>query len=329
MKTLQNSHKEPKPVKEKAVSVSAPIVTLATSEELPNLDTDERNLPDALRERGLEPRIAVWNDPSVNWEEAGTVIIRSVRDYAKYRDEFLQWSASLPRVLNSAPTIAWNSDKHYLKALEKYGLPTIPTMWLEPEQGLSKQQIHSRFPAAGDFVVKPAVASGGRGTGRYSAIDAQQRGEAVEHAMYELSRGRTVMVQRYLEEIDRQGETSLVYLNGLPAYQVEKEAMLHPRFRSAREAGVVEEVVRASHATEETWRWGERIRKALHSHIKDVNGKDELLLSNRVDIVRGDESSKEEFYVVEISLIDGSLYLSQSEANLNMFADAIQMRVDM
>nr|WP_253281512.1 glutathione synthetase [Arcanobacterium phocae] len=315
-------------LKVKVVSVSAPIVTLVTSEELPNLDIDEQNLPDALRDRGLEPRIAVWNDPSVNWDEAGTVVIRSVRDYAKYRNEFLAWTASLPRVLNSAKTIKWNSDKHYLNALEACGLPTIPTTWLEPEQGLSKQQIHSRFPAFGDFVVKPAVASGGRGTGRYSSVDAQQRGEAVEHAMYELSRGRTVMVQRYLKEIDSQGETSLVYLNGLPSYQVEKEAMLHPRFRSQREDGVVEEVARASHATEETWRWGERIRKALHQHIKRINGKDELLLFNRVDIVRGDEDSPEEFYVVEVSLIDGSLYLSQSEAHLNMFADAIQMRTD-
>ncbi|USR79802.1 ATP-grasp domain-containing protein [Arcanobacterium pinnipediorum] len=308
--------------------MSAPVVTLATSADLPHLDADEQNLPDALRERGLEPRIAVWDDPSVDWSQAGTVIIRSVRDYARDRQKFLDWAASLPRVLNSASTIAWNSDKHYLQTLEKYGLPMIPTTWLEPSQGLSKQQIHSRFPAFGDFVVKPAVASGGRGSGRYSAIDAKQRGEAVEHAMYELSRGRTVMVQRYLEEIDSQGETSLVYLNGLPSYQVEKEAMLHPRFRSVGHEGVIEEVAHASNATEETWRWGERIRKALHSHIKDVNGKDELLLFNRVDIVRGDQNSPEEFYVVEISLIDGSLYLSQNEENLNMFADAIQMRVD-
>lgn len=64
-------------------------MTLATSQDLPNLDIDEQNLPDALRDRGLEPRIAVWNDPSVNWDEAGTVVIRSVRDYAKYRQDSL------------------------------------------------------------------------------------------------------------------------------------------------------------------------------------------------------------------------------------------------
>lgn len=308
--------------------MTAPIVTLATSEALPNLDQDEQHLPDALRERGIEPRIAVWNDPSVNWDDAGVVVVRSVRDYAQDRDAFVKWAKSVPRILNSAETMEWNTDKHYLKALNDRGLPTIPTMWLEPSQNLSKQQIHSRFPANGDFVVKPAVSSGGRGTGRYSATDARARGDAIEHAMYELAQGRTVMVQRYLHEIDRQGETSLIYLNGLASYQVEKEPMLHPRFHNAQDSGVIEEVVHSTDASEESWRWGEMIRAALHGHIKDVSGRDELLLFNRVDIVRGDEESEHEFYVVEISLIDGSLYLSADEDHLERFADAIQMRVD-
>lgn len=308
--------------------VAAPVVTLVTCEYLPNLDADEQGLPDALRERGIEPRIAVWNDPSVNWDDAGVVVVRSVRDYAKNRQDFINWSRSVPRILNSAATMEWNSDKHYLKALEKLGLPTIPTIWLEPEKNYTKQQLHSRFPAFGDFVVKQAVASGGRGTGRYSSNDAYQRSEAIEHAMYELSRGRSVMVQRYLKEIDTQGETSLIYFNGLASYQVEKQAMLHPRFRNPRDSGVVEEVARSSSADEVTWRWGEKIRKALHTHIKNMNGLDETLLFNRVDIVRGEEGSEQEFYVVEISLIDGSLYLNQDEAYLNQFADAIQMRVN-
>ena len=32
------------------------------------------------------------------------------------------------------------------------------------------------------------------------------------------------------------------------------------------------------------------------------------------------------FYVMEVSLIDGSLYLSATEDHLNKFADAIAMR---
>lgn len=305
---------------------STPIVTLATSAQFPHLDPDEQNLPDALRDRGMEPRIAQWDDPSVNWEDAGVVVVRSVRDYARNPKRFIEWAESVPRILNSAQTMKWNTDKHYLKNLQKLGLPTIPTTWMEPDQRLSKHQIYTRFPAQGDFVVKPVISSGGRGTGRYTATDPKSLGDAVQHAMDELAEGRSVMVQRYLDVIDRSGETSLIYFNGLPQYTVEKAPMLHPRFRNADEH-VIEEVARSSEADEQMWRWGEKIRLALHGYIKQMRGRDELLLFNRVDLVRGDEHSHSDFYVMEISLIDGSLYLSTSEEHLARFADAIQTRV--
>ncbi len=305
--------------------MAAPIVTLATCADLPNLDPDEAGLPDALRERGIEPRIAVWNDPDVDWSVSSLNVVRSVRDYAKDREAFLKWAESTPRLLNQGSLMRWNSDKHYLAELGKRGLPVIPTTWLEPDQKLSKHQIHSRFPAHGDFVVKPAVSSGGRGTGRYTATDALSRAEAIEHAAHEMRQGRSVMVQRYLGEIDRTGEISIVYLNGIPAYRVEKEGMLHPRFRSLDEIQP-ETVVSSSGATEEEFRWGEQIRAALHGYIRDTNGRDELLLFNRVDIVRGGPEDESDFYVMEVSLIDGSLYLSASDDHLNKFADAIAMR---
>ncbi|MFT3943408.1 MAG: glutathione synthetase [Ancrocorticia sp.] len=305
--------------------MAAPIVTLATCADLPNLDPDEAGLPDALRERGIEPRIAVWNDPDVDWSASNLNVVRSVRDYAKDREAFLKWAESTPRLLNQGSLMRWNSDKHYLAELGKRGLPVIPTTWLEPDQKLSKHQIHSRFPAHGDFVVKPAVSSGGRGTGRYTATDALSRAEAIEHAAHELRQGRSVMVQRYLGEIDRTGETSIVYLNGIASYRVEKAGMLHPRFRALDEVQS-ETVVDSSGASEEEFRWGEQIRAALHGYIRDTNGRDELLLFNRVDIVRGGPEDESDFYVMELSLIDGSLYLSAHEEHLNKFADAIAMR---
>ena len=304
--------------------VSDPIVTLVTSEAFPKLDNDEAGLPDALRERGLEPRIAVWNDPNVDWQNAGMSVIRNVRDYAKDREGFIAWSHTVPRLLNPAKVMEWNTDKHYLQGLAERGMPTIDTTWLEPSANLSRHQVHTRFPAYGDFVVKPAISSGGRGTGRYTSTDAVSRMKAINDAIHHLERGRTVMVQRYHEEVDRTGEVSLIYLNGLPSYKVEKEPMLHPRFKSGDE--LHEEIVHSAQATEQEWRWGERIRQSLHRYIKDYCGRDEQLLFNRVDIVRGGPDDDEEFYVMEISLIDGSLYLSADDENLSKFADAIAVR---
>ena len=161
--------------------MTRPIVTLATCSDYSDLDDDDRALPDALRERDIEPRVAVWDDPAVDWDDAGVVVLRSVRDYAKRGnyDKFLAWARSVPRLANHPDVVEWNSDKHYLKRLAELGAPMIPTTWLEPDAGYSKHQVHSRFPALGDFVVKPAISSGGRGTGRYTATDARSRADAI------------------------------------------------------------------------------------------------------------------------------------------------------
>ena len=240
--------------------MSDPIVTLATCADFPDLDDDDHGLPDALRARGIEPRVAVWNDPDVDWDQSGTVVLRSVRDYATKgnHSSFLQWARSVPRLANHPDVVAWNSDKHYLTRLSEWGVPMIPTTWLEPEAGYSKHQVHTRFPAHGDFVVKPAVSSGGRGTGRYTATDASSRSAAINDAMHHLRRGRTVMVQRYLEEVDRKGEVSLVYFNGVLSHAVEKAPMLHPSFKSTDQ--VHEEIVTAREPSEQEWLWGERVR---------------------------------------------------------------------
>ncbi|PID97647.1 MAG: glutathione synthetase, partial [Actinobacteria bacterium] len=206
--------------------MTKPRITLVTSSSMPDLYSGEEGLLDALAERGTDPRIAVWNDPDVDWKAAGLTVVRSASDYAQDRSAFLEWAQSVPRLLNHPDVLEWNSDKHYLQALETRGLPTIPTIWLEPEQNLSKQQVHSRFPAMGDFVVKPAVSSGVRDIGRYTANDTYQRQDAITQALSLLKEGRSVMVQRYMEEIDLHGEISLVFFNGLVSHSVEKRAML-------------------------------------------------------------------------------------------------------
>ena len=304
--------------------MTKPIVTLATSADFPNLDEDDCGLPDALRERGIEPRVAIWDDPAVNWDDAGVVVMRSVRDYAtkdKYA-AFLEWARSLSRVANHSDVVTWNSDKHYLGRLADLGVPMIPTTWLEPTAGLSKHQVHTRFPAQGDFVVKPAISSGGRGTGRYTSTHAGSRSQAINDAMHHLRHGRSVMVQRYLQEVDRGGEISLVYFNGILSHAVDKAPMLHPRFRSTDE--VHEEIVTAREPSEQEWLWGERVRKAIHGLIKEHAGRDIQLLFNRVDMV-GD--GRGGFYLMEVSLIDAGLYLGSTPDALDNFADAIAQRV--
>ena len=297
-----------------------PKVTLVTSENMPGLFSDESGLPDALAERGMDPQIAVWNDPTVDWDAAGVCVIRSVSDYATQRQDFINWANSVPRLLNHADVMEWNTDKHYMKDLEALGLPVIPTTWLEPSHGFSKHQVHSRFPALGDFVVKPAVSSGVRDIGRYTAIDTSQRQAALAQTMELLDEGRSVMLQRYLEDIDVHGEDSLVFFNGLLSHAVEKRAVLHP---SSVTDPSMHEAVTARPADTATWQWGEQIRQVLHEYMRSRLGRDELLLYNRVDLVPDGEGS---FRVMEVSLVDADLYLEATPDALGNFADAISTR---
>ncbi|MCI1641543.1 MAG: glutathione synthetase [Actinomyces sp.] len=301
--------------------MTKPRITLVTSAEMPNLYSDEAGLLDALSDRGADPHIAVWSDPGVDWSEAGVCVVRSVSDYAYDRERFLSWAESVPRLLNHADILRWNSDKHYMIDLAKRGLSVIPTTWLEPDQHLSKQQVHSRFPAMGDFVVKPAVSSGVRDIGRYTANDTGQRQAAILQAMNLLSQGRAVMVQRYLEQIDVHGELSLVFFNGLVSHAVEKRAVLHPA--RVTDPRMHEAVVTAEHATEEQWRWGEEIRAVLHDYVRSLLGRDEQFLFNRVDLVPDGRGS---FLVMEVSMMDADLYLEATPEALGNFADAITVR---
>ncbi|GAA1622262.1 ATP-grasp domain-containing protein [Georgenia ruanii] len=300
--------------------MSKPIVTLATCAALPNLDEDDAALPDALAARGIEPRIAVWDDPDVDWSAAGLVVLRSVHDYASRREDFLRWAESVPKIVNHPDVLRWNTDKHYMVELANRGMPMIPTLWLEPEQKLTKHQLHTRFPAGGDFVVKPAISSGAQDAGRYTAVDGYSRMSAINHAAELLATGRSVMVQRYMESVDQRGETALIYMNGLVSHAVEKEAMLHGPYHRGE---VPHEKARARQATDAEWRLGEEVRNAIHSYIKSRLGRDEQLTFCRIDVVEGPNGTMS---VMEVSLVDASLYLATTPGAVDNFADAIAVR---
>lgn len=296
-------------------------MTLATAASMPNLYPDENGLLDALAERGMDPQIKIWTDPDVDWEAAGLVVTRSVVDYAQQRKKFLDWARSVPRILNSADVLAWNSDKHYLQELESRGLPTIPTTWISAEKGYEKRQVHARFPAFGDFVLKPTVSSGVRDVGRYSSVDLRQRQAAISQAMGLLADGRDVMVQRYQEEVDVHGETSLIFFNGLLSHAVQKEALLFPAH--APDQKIHEAVVAAHQPTEQELLWAEQIRRVTHECVRARLGRDEQFLYSRVDVVPDGEGS---FMVMEVSLVDADLYEDATPDGLANFAEAIAMR---
>ncbi|MGH2940099.1 MAG: hypothetical protein ACRDPE_18480 [Solirubrobacterales bacterium] len=184
-------------------------VAFATSRDLPGGWDDDR---EAARLAGAE--FAIWDDPTVEWEACDRVVIRSAWDYSRRIDEFLAWCAAVgPELLRNVPDlVAFDADKRYLGELRAR---TAPTTFVAPGDPLPE--------LSGEVVVKPNVSAGARDTGRFGPAGHAEALALVERIR---SSGRVAIVQAYLADVDRGGETALVFIAGELSHVLRKRPVL-------------------------------------------------------------------------------------------------------
>lgn len=300
-------------------------LALATCAQLPELDADDLPLRDALHQRGVPTDVVVWDDPTVDWSAYTHVLIRSTWDYTDRPAQFSDWTRRVERtstLLNPADVVAWNIDKTYLRDLEQRGIPIVPTIWLDPERNLDARAIHTRFPAFGDFVIKPTVSAGSRDTGRYDAGETPSRSLAITHAKNLLAVGRRVMLQRYLTQVDTQGESALVYVDGELSHAVRKEPLLEGPYRAGEKEGVMfrESVLSTGEPTERERAVGDLVVAELGKVFPDRAP----LLYTRVDLIPDDEGQP---VVLEVELAEPALFFEPNPSAVERFADAVVARL--
>lgn len=299
-------------------------LALATCAALPELTSEDQALMAALAERGVRAEPVVWDDPTVDWATYPHVLIRSTWDYTDRHTQFVEWTRRVQAnsvLLNPAEVVGWNIDKLYLKDLEERGLPIIPTIWLDPERHLSARGIHTRFPAFGEFVIKPTVSAGARDTGRYDASQTPSRMLAITHAKNLLGVGRRVMVQRYLQHVDTVGEAALVYVDGQLSHTVRKGPQLAGPYRAGEHEGVLRNrTIDERQPTDAERALGDRVIAELTERFADRAP----LLYTRVDLVP-DEAG--EPVIIEVELVEPALYFLQVPGSLERFADAVVARL--
>jgi hypothetical protein len=177
-------------------------VALVTCDQFPELWDDDFPLRDALRARHVEVEAVRWDDPEADWNAYDLTILRSPWDYVPRRDAFLAWARRVPRLLNPADVLEWNTDKRYLRDLASAGVPVTPTTYVSPGDTWIP-------PASGEWVVKPTISAGSQDTGRYTLPG--QAALAQAHVERLLVAGRTAMIQPYLTAVDTTGETALMF----------------------------------------------------------------------------------------------------------------------
>ena len=301
-------------------------LALATCGALPDLDPDDQLLRDALLARGVPTEAVVWDDPTVDWSAFPNVLIRSTWDYTDRAQQFAGWTRRVEQsstLHNPAEVVAWNLDKTYLRDLEQRGLPIVPTIWLDPERNMDARAIHTRFPAFGDFVIKPTVSAGARDTGRYEAGDTPSRMLAITHAKNLLGVGRHVMLQRYLRQVDTVGETALIYVDGQFSHAVRKAALLAGPYRSDETQGILyrRERMAPREPSEAGRALADRVIATLAEVFPDL---ERPLLYARVDLIPDDEGKP---VILEVELIEPSLFLEHSEGSADRVAEAVIARL--
>lgn len=288
-------------------------LAVVTNEILPDLDEDGRALVAALSARGVDARPAIWGDAAVDWAAFDGAVVRTTWDYTDDREGFVAWAyrvASTTRLANPADVLEQNTDKHYLVELARAGAPVVPSVVLEPGDDPSAAALARALGRPDELVVKPTVSAGSRDTGRYRVAD--EAGALEGHIARLLAAGRSVLAQPYLADIERRGETALIYLGDVFHHAVRKSALLGPS------GALVDldrhEVTEPSEAT--------AAERAVGEVVLDAFGKRERLTYGRVDLVPGPGG---EPLLLELELCEPDLFLRHDPASVERFADVLDV----
>lgn len=281
-------------------------IAIATCATLPEPDVDEELLLQALRERGAHVRMLAWDGPEPLPSPSELVVVRSTWNYFRELERFLGWveeASRITRLLNPASVIRDNCDKTYLRDLEARGLPIVPTMFFEPGAGLNLHEALRTNELGDSIIIKPTVSAGSFLTERFDVSSEASKAEA--HLARLLS-GRGAMVQPFMRSVEEYGERSLVWIDGEVTHAIRKS----PRF-----AGGVESVSDAVPIADD--------ERELALRVLSAFGQD--LLYARIDMVR-DEAPDKTLRLMELELIEPSLFLKQSPKALDRLATGVVER---
>lgn len=278
-------------------------VRIATCRALPEPDPDEQLLLAALRARGVRARMAAWNDAREDWDAHVPTVIRSTWDYLHDVAAFRAWTERAERAAplwNPARVVLGNLHKEYLLALAERGVPSVPTALVRRGATGSLAAL-VRERSWTDVVVKPAVGAGSFETRRFRAHELDEAKRYFADAV----RARDTLVQPYVTSVDAHGERALVWIAGEFTHAVRKT----PRF-----SGDDERVSEAVTIEDDERTLGELALAPFASE----------LLYARVDVARDALGTPR---IMELELVEPSLFLAQHPPALARFADEIARRV--
>ena len=296
--------------------MTSPRIALATARAARGTDYDMPLLLGALREAGADAHEVDWDDEAIDWSRFDLALLRSTWDYFERLPEFLAWAERVSRqtrLLNPLDVIRWNTDKHYLADLARAGVPVVPSAFVEPGGNPLPviDALLAAHPSIRDVVVKPAVGAGSRDAQRH-VRDAREA--IVAHARRLLDKKRSVLLQPYLDAVDEQGETALLFFDGAFSHAIRKGPLLR-RGEDSTAGLYAEETIEPRTPT------ADELAVAQHA-IAAIPFRQPLLYA-RVDLIRGDDGAPR---LLELELVEPSVFVAHAGGVAGRFASAILRR---
>ena len=294
-----------------------PRIALVSCRDLPTFEVDDHPLWEVLRARGVELELPVWDDPQFDWENCDLVIPRTTWDYQERWTEFLLWMQHVSQVtelLNPLELMSWNLDKRYLKEIE-IGQP--PTRWIDQRTFKMRSEVEEvaqsildscREEGWAQAFLKPNIGASAVGSMRFSVHLPEDYSRLVEHLECWLPL-RTMILQPYINKVESIGEHSLIYFNGVWSHGVRK-VPAPGDYRVQDDYG----------ASDMPWDPPDEWKDQCEALIKRLPM---VPLYARCDFLSGPRG---EPWLVELELIEPSLFFRHDASSPQRFADAILAR---
>jgi hypothetical protein len=279
------------------------LVAFATCREYADLDPDDHLLIDPLDALGIDVEAAIWDDRSLDWDRFDAVVLRSTWDYPDAYDDFLRWIDVVPRLINAPDVVRWNSDNRYLLDLATHGIEVVSTVFAQ-----SDEPYHSVPADWSEVVVKPATSAGSRDTARYTRDDER----LWPHVERLLDSGRVAMLQPYHHGVDATGETGLVYADGVFSHAFRKGPLLQPGGAMTDQLFAPEDISARDPQPGELALADAAMAWISRRFVTPTYG--------RVDLLPGPQ-------IIEVELVEPSLYLAYGPGSPDRFAAAIAAAV--
>jgi hypothetical protein len=269
---------------------------------------DDELVHEPLRQLGWDITDIPWTDET-DWGQWDLIVIRSTWDYQADVSRYLEVLTRIDRsgavLLNSLATVRWNLQKSYLFELQKRGIEIIPTQRFS---GVTISDLRDAEASmkSDTWIMKPILGANADNTFRL------RRGTPDGQLAELCGRFRTAdcLVQPFVSSVVTEGEYSVIYFDGQVSHTIIKKVRKGD-FRVQEEHGG--SVVPLPRPEKELIAAADKVMDVL----------DEVPLYARVDLVRTPENR---FALMELELIEPSLYFRFCEDSPMKFAEAIDRR---